>query len=128
MKPFLLTITLLTALCVSATPDRIKDLVGSYRQLGGEVKVLDETDNYLRVSMADTAFVEVFVDAPEMRDKIIFVYTACAPKCSSCARVYNKEWELLFPLTPPFRSIFPLATIDKATGRVIWTDNDDWEY
>ena len=52
--------------------------------------------------------------------------TACAPQCSSCARVYNKEWQLIRTVTPPFSSIFPLATIED--GKIVWKDNDTWEY
>jgi len=110
-------------LCVTAEEDAIKDLVSNYKYLGGETQKLDETGNYLRVSLADSAFIEIY-----FADNILVVYTVCAPKCSSCARVYNKEWEFLFPLNPPFSSLYPLATMDKETGRIIWTDNDDLEY
>ena len=62
----------------------------------------------------------------EATDTILMVFTACAPECSSCARVYNKEWELIHTVTPPFPSIFPLAHIED--GQIIWTDNDTWSY
>lgn len=129
MKRFFYSIVLcLVSVCVSAEADAIKDLLTNYRSLGGQTTVLEQTDRYARIALADSAFVEMFIGAQEDNDKICVVYTVCAPKCSSCARVYNKEWEFLFPLEPPFRSIFPLATMDKETGRIIWTDNDNWEY
>ena len=124
MKRLLLSIVICCAsLCVFAEEDAFKYLVSNYQNLGGTSDVLDQTDNYVRISLSENATVELYI-----ADNIIVVYTVCAPKCSSCARVYNKEWELLFPLEPPFKSIFPLATMDKETGRIIWKDNDNWEY
>lgn len=54
-------------------------------------------------------------------DSIIVIHTVCAPVCSSCARVYNKEWHFIGTLTPPFRSPFPEAYIEN--GRLLWRDN-----
>lgn len=54
-------------------------------------------------------------------DSIIVIHTVCAPVCSSCARVYNKEWTLIGTITPPFRSPFPEAYIED--GRLLWRDN-----
>ena len=124
MKRFFLTISLfLATLCIYAEGDTFKYLLENYRGLGGKPEVLDRTENYMHVSLSDSAYFEMFV-----ADNIIVVYTVCAPVCSSCARVYNKELEFLFPLDPPFVSIFPLATMDRETGRIVWTDNDKWEY
>ena len=124
MKRLFLTISLfLTSLCMSAEGDTFKYILENYRELGGKPEVLDRTEKYMHVSLSDSAYFEMFV-----ADNIIVVYTACAPVCSSCARVYNKELEYLFPLEPPFVSVFPLATMDRETGRIVWTDNDKWEY
>ena len=84
---------------------------------------MEQDSVYEKIALTDSTTLEVY-----QGDSILVVFTACAPQCSSCARVYNKEWTLLDTLTPPFRSIFPLATIDKTTGRIIWTDNDTWNY
>lgn len=54
-------------------------------------------------------------------DSILVIHTVCAPVCSSCVRVYNKEWYYVRTLTPPFRSPFPEAYIDN--GRLLWRDN-----
>ncbi len=54
-------------------------------------------------------------------DSIIVIHTVCAPVCSSCARVYNKEWQLIGTLTPPFQSPFPEAYIED--GKLLWRDN-----
>jgi hypothetical protein len=59
-------------------------------------------------------------------DSIIVIHTVCAPICSSCARVYNKEWQLIGVLKPDFKSAFPYATIQA--GKVIWQDNDTLDY
>lgn len=59
-------------------------------------------------------------------DSIVVIQTVCAPICSSCARVYNKEWKLLGYLTPPFKSAFPEAYIED--GKICWRDNDKFDY
>ena len=92
-------------------------------QLKGNPQVVAENGPYTRIALTDSTTMEIYES-----DSILVVFTACAPQCSSCARVYNKEWEYLFPLEPPFQSVFPLATMDKETGRIEWTDNDTWNY
>ena len=84
--------------------------------------MLEENGPYTRIALTDSTTMEVY----EASDTILVVMTVCAPQCSSCARVYNKEWQIIKELTPPFKSIFPLATIEN--GRVLWKDNDNWEY
>lgn len=124
MKRFFLSISLFVAsLCMYAAGDVFTDMLENYRKLGGKPEVMEQTEKYMHVSLSDSAYVEMFV-----ADNVIVVYTVCAPVCSSCARVYNKEWKFLFPLEPPFVSVFPLATMDRETGRIVWTDNDKWEY
>ena len=124
MKRFFLSISLFVAsLCMYAAGDVFTDMLENYRKLGGKPEVMEQTEKYMHVSLSDSAYVEMYV-----ADNVIVVYTVCAPICSSCARVYNKEWEFLFPLEPPFVSVFPLATMDRETGRIVWTDNDKWEY
>ena len=59
-------------------------------------------------------------------DSIIVIYTVCAPICSSCARVYNKEWQFLGNLTPPIKTAFPEAYIED--GKLLWRDNDTFDY
>jgi hypothetical protein len=98
-------------------------LIADLFSLGGHPQVLEQTENYERIALTDSTTLEVYKS-----DSILVVFTACAPQCSSRARVYNKEWQLTAELQPPFPSIFPLATIDKETGRIIWTDNDTWSY
>ena len=109
MKTFLLTISL--------------SLLIDLFKTGGSPQVIEEGDVYEKVALTESTTLEVYKG-----DSILVVMTACAPQCSSCARIYNKEWQLIETVTPPFSSIFPLATIDKENGRIIWTDNDSWEY
>ena len=59
-------------------------------------------------------------------DTIIVIHTVCAPICSSRARVYNKEWQEIGVLRPPFQSIFPEAYIEN--GKLLWRDNDNFDY
>ena len=92
-------------------------------QLGGTPKVLEQDSVYEKIALTDSMTVEVYKG-----DAILVVFTACAPQCSSCARIYHKEWQLVETVTPPLTSIFPLATIDKESGRLVWKDNDTCEY
>ena len=59
-------------------------------------------------------------------DSIIVIHTICAPICSSRARVFNKEWQEIGVLRPPFQSIFPEAYIEN--GKLLWRDNDNFDY
>lgn len=91
-------------------------------QVGGNPQVVYQDGAYERVALTDSTQLEVYRGA----DSILVVLTACAPQCSSCARIYNKEWKLIATLQSPTPSIFPLATIEN--GRIVWKDNDNWEY
>ena len=83
--------------------------------------MLEQDSVYEKIALTDSSTLEVYKG-----DSTLVVLTVCAPQCSSCARVYNKEWQLIRTVTPPFSSVFPLATIEN--GRIIWTDNDTWNY
>ncbi len=98
-------------------------IVAALFQIGGKPSAVEHEGAYTRYALTDSATLEVYDG-----DSIRVVMTVCAPQCSSCARVYNKEGELIEQITPPLRSVFPLATMDKQTGRITWTDNDEWEY
>ena len=91
-------------------------------QVGGNPQVVYQDGAYERVALTDSTQLEVYKGA----DTILVVLTACAPQCSSCARVYNKEGQLIAIPQSPAPSIFPLATIEN--GRIVWKDNDNWEY
>lgn len=55
-------------------------------------------------------------------DSIIIIETACAPICSSIARVYNKEWKEVGRLQSPFdHPVFAEAYIED--DRILWRDN-----
>ena len=98
-------------------------IVAALFQIGGKPSAVEHEGAYTRYALTDSTTLEVYDG-----DSIRVVMTVCAPQCSSCARVYNKEGVLLQQLTPPLSSIFPLATIDKKTGQIVWIDNDNWEY
>lgn len=65
-------------------------------------------------------------DTLYMGDTILVIHTVCAPICSSRARIYNKEWQEIGILRPPFISIFPEAYIED--GKLYWRDNDTFDY
>mgnify|MGYP003529047619 FL=1 len=119
----LLIVAFLFSLCLCAESNAVKQLLLDISRMGGAPEVLQEEKPYVRMQLTDSATIEMYLG-----DSIIVVTTICAPQCSSCARVYNKEWQLVQTLTPPTPSIFPLATIDPKTGKVMWKDNDTWEY
>jgi hypothetical protein len=96
-------------------------LISNLFQIGSKPQVEVEDGAYTRIALTDSTRLEIYE-----ADSILVVMTACAPQCSSCARIYNKEWQLIETVTPPFSSVFPLATIEN--GRIIWKDNDNWEY
>ena len=91
-------------------------------QVGGNPHVVYQDGAYERIALTDSTQLEVYKGT----DSILVVLTACAPQCSSCARVYNKEWQLIAMPQSPTPTIFPLATIEN--GRIVWKDNDNWEY
>lgn len=107
-----------------ANADAQLRIVADLTKMGGTPSVTEEIGNYTRIQLTDSATLEIY----EAEDNIIAVMTVCAPQCSSCARVYNKEGEYLFPLEPSVTSIFPLATMNKQTGKITWVNNDNWEY
>ena len=119
----LLVITLLCSFSLWAEANVVKQLLLDISRMGGTPEVLQEEKPYVRMQLTDSATIEMYLG-----DSITVVTTVCAPQCSSCARVYNKEGSVLFSIEPPFSSIFPLAIIDKETGKIIWRDNDNWEY
>ena len=119
----LLVITLLCSFSLWAEANVVKQLLLDISRMGGAPEVLQEEGPYVHIQLTDSASLEMF-----QGDSIIVVTTICAPQCSSCARVYNKEWQLVQTLTPTTPSIFPLAAIDPKTGKVMWKDNDTWEY
>lgn len=119
----LLVITLLCSFSLWAEANVVKQLLLDISRMGGAPEVLQEEGPYVHIQLADSASLEMYLG-----DSIIIVTTICAPQCSSCARVYNKEWQLVQTLTPTTPSIFPLAAIDPKTGKVMWKDNDTWEY
>ena len=98
-------------------------LLADLFKLGGTPHVVYQDSVYERIALTDSTTMEVYRGNS---DSTIVIFTACAPQCSSCARIYNKEWQLIETVTPPFSSIFPLATIEN--GRIVWKDNDSWEY
>ena len=90
-------------------------------QLGGTPHVIERAENYERIALTDSTTMEVYKG-----DSIFVVMTVCAPQCSSCARIYNKEWQPLHDVRPTVQSVFPLASIEDR--KIVWRDNDTWEY
>ena len=98
-------------------------LIANLFRIGGNPTVVEQDGAYTRMELTDSVYLEVYE-----ADSVLVVMTACAPQCSSRARVYNKEWTLYRNVQPTVTSIFPLASIDKKNGQLTWSDNDTWEY
>ena len=105
------------ALILTISLSLLSDLI----HVGGNPHVEYQEGAYERIALTDSTTLEVYKS-----DSIAVVLTVCAPQCSSCARIYNKEGELLSTPTSPTPSIFPLAHIEN--GQIVWTDNDTWSY
>lgn len=118
-----LILTCLFAVTVFADTATLQQITGDLVGVGGHPQVVEEYKQYTRIQLTDSATLEIYDSY-----NYIVVMTVCAPQCSSCARVYNKVGEYLFALEPSVTSVFPLATMDKETGSIEWTDNDTWEY
>ena len=79
-------------------------------QLGESPHVVYKDGSYERIALTDSTQMEVYNGA----DTILVVLTACAPQCSSCARVYNKEYyEQQYREQVARRPIKPNASSDK---------------
>ncbi len=118
MKKILFTILCcLPVLFVQAQTDLVKQWITDATALGGSPVVEEESARYSRIRMADSCYIEV----QNYGDSILVVQTVCAPVCSSCAHIYNKEWQLLREMRPAKECIFPLATIRN--GQLVWQDN-----
>ncbi|MCQ2346354.1 MAG: DUF3256 family protein [Paludibacteraceae bacterium] len=109
--------------------DIIKDLIIAVTALHGTPVVEIEEQNYSKIRMADSCYVEV-VTYP---DSFLVVETICAPICSSRVRVYNKEWNVLHEVKPTYtpepledkqnkgQGIFPYAYFRNDT--LVWEDH-----
>ena len=129
MRKGFLYIFLILSLSTYAETNEIKQFLSDFTSLGGNITLLEEyNDKYVRSQLNDSCTIELYYCGERECDAIFVVLTVCAPQCSSIARVYNKLGEYLFPYEPTVQSIFPLATIDKETGRITWIDNDTWNY
>ena len=117
MKKLLFPILLLLLAGIAWASDPIKPLLTFLPDLHGNPEILEETDDHVHIRMADSCYYDIHMT----QDTIVVIQTACAPICSSCVRVYNKEWELLHQLSPTVSGIFPEA--EYRDGRVYWTDN-----
>ena len=98
--------------------DIIAGLIAAIGAMNGQVDTLIHMDNYTKFQMADSCYIEVL----NYKDSCLVVETVCAPICSSCARVYNKEWKVMRTISSPYpHAIFPLAHIED--GKLLWADN-----
>ena len=116
MKKLLFPIFLLL-IASMAWADPVKQLMSFVQNLGGSPEITEETDDHVRIRMADSCYYDIHM----AQDTIVVIQTACAPICSSCVRVYNKEWVVLRQPAPTESGIFLEAAYRD--GQVYWTDN-----
>lgn len=125
LRRYILILLVLPPLSIWAGTNLFQQFLTDIKATGGTAHIVEEHGNYLCIQLADSMTLELF---EAQTGNIIAVTTVCAPQCSSIARVCNIYGECLFTLEPAVQSIFPLAKMDKETGRIDWFDNDDWEY
>ena len=58
-------------------------LLSDLFKLGGTPHITYQDSVYERIALTDSTSLEVY-----RGDSILVVFTACAPQCSSCARIY----------------------------------------
>lgn len=125
MKRILLFIGLIAVSASLMAQHPLDNYAEIIKKLGGEAKMLlsDQENNHLIIGLADSCQVEV-VGEP-LTNEIMLIYTACAPICSSCVRVYRViekgVWELVGEREPTCGGIFPQAFWEN--GQLIWRDN-----
>lgn len=85
-----------------------------------------QQDTIREANSEPTSTIVSTLDTVLTNDSIIVIHTVCAPICSSHARIYNKEWQEIGILKPPFQSAFPEAYIEN--GQILWRDNDNFDY
>lgn len=117
MKSRLTILMLMAAACAMADTQAFKTWFDTIGAVGGSISIEQEKDDYLRVRLADSCYYEM----QDYKDSVLVVYTACVPACTSVARMYNNEWELLRNITPATQGILPYATI--VDGQLVWQDN-----
>lgn len=117
MKKILFPIILLLIAGMAWAEDPVKSVMSFIEDLNGTPVITEETDDHVRIRMADSCYYDIHM----AQDTIVVIQTACAPICSSCVRVYNKEWELQHQLWPTESGIFLEAAYRD--GKVYWTDN-----
>ena len=66
-------------------------LIAALMKVGGKPEAVETDGAYTKYALTDSATLEVYE-----ADTICVVMTVCAPQCSSCARIYNKEGELIY--------------------------------
>ena len=67
---------------------RANDIIGVDNFTGGKSRVTELTDKHISVKISDQYKFTIFVRA----DDWLFIETACAPVCSSIARIYTDQW------------------------------------
>lgn len=99
--------------------DIIAGLISVITAMHGQVDTLAMTETYAKYRMADSCFVETL----SYPDSTLVIETVCAPICSSHARIYNKEWEIIRTIAAPYPDAsFVEAKIEN--GKIEWIIND----
>lgn len=72
-----------------------------------------------RFVLADSSYIDLFY-YPE-GDSVLLIRSQCAPLCSSFARVYDSEWNILRPIPTPNNLVLPEAYVQN--GELLWREN-----
>ncbi len=83
---------------------------------GGKSAILDKTDNYLSLAVADGFTIELLSDSASY----YLIQTACAPICSSIVKQYVANWIFVEEVKPEKPTVFQKATVED--GKIVWID------
>lgn len=76
----------------------------------------------LCVAIGVSADTSIRYDSLSVGDSLVVIQTVCAPICSSVARVYNKQGDMIGTIPAPSATwVFPQAYIEQDS--IVWRDN-----
>ena len=72
-----------------------------------------------RFVLADSSYIDLYY-YPQ-GDSVLLIRTQCSPLCSSFARIYDEQWQILRSVPTPRTMILPEAYVQN--GNLLWRDN-----
>jgi len=86
--------------------------------VGGDLNV-EQHGETTRFVLADSTYIDLYYYEPG--DSVLLIRSQCAPLCSSFARVYDEDWNILRTIPTPRDMILPEAYV--LNGQLLWREN-----